>query len=78
MTKQTVKRDALAETLMMFGGMMNLMRSIANLFIKTYQVFSIEKSMIKKMYSFKDNRKKRGKKSTNITDDELDEHMDAD
>jgi hypothetical protein len=61
----------------MIGGFMNLIRGITSLFISSYQEFSIEKSMIKKLYSWKDHRKRRGKKYTSTTNEELDQHMDA-
>jgi len=49
---------------------------ITNLCIISYQGFSVDKSLIKKLYSWRDSSKKKKKKSEAISD-EFNQYMDA-
>jgi hypothetical protein len=48
---------------------------ITNLAIGSYQGFSVDKSLIKKLYSWRDTRKK--KKGANAKGDDIDQYLDS-
>ena len=47
------KREAFAGTFVLIGGFIGLIQRVAGLTLGAYQGFSIDKSLIKKLYSYK-------------------------
>lgn len=54
MEKHTVRRVSIFSFFAMFGGFLSLCRVLSNFFAKDFQTFSLENSMIKKLYSAKE------------------------
>ena len=71
MTSNTYRRQAVAGTFITLSAFMNLVRSLTALALGTYQAFSVDKALIKRLYSLKDN-----KKPAKSSLDELDQYMD--
>lgn len=70
-----VRRNAVAGTFLLIGAFISMVTRVTNLVISSYQGFSVDKSLIKKLYSWKDTRKK--KKKTEFSDEaEWDSLMD--
>lgn len=67
------KRNAIAGTFLLVGAFISMITRITNLCLSSYQGFSVDKSMIKKLYSWKGQKKK---KATNEPD-EIDQLLDA-
>jgi hypothetical protein len=76
MTTSRIRRNALAGTFLLIGAFISMITRITNLCISSYQGFSVDKSLIKKLYSWRDSSKKKKKKSEAISD-EFDQYMDA-
>ena len=52
-TKERYRRNAVAGTFLLIGAFISMITRITNLLLGKYQGFSIDKSMIKKLYSYK-------------------------
>lgn len=70
MTSTRVRKSAIAETFLLCGAFISMITRMTNLAIGAYQGFSVDKSLIKKLYSWKDNKKM--KKKGTVTNDDFD------
>jgi hypothetical protein len=48
------RRNALAGTFLLIGAFISMVTRVTNLLISSYQGFSVDKSLIKKLYSWRD------------------------
>jgi hypothetical protein len=72
---QTNERDvrrAFAGTLVLFGGFVGVITRVAGFLLKSYQMFTQDKSLIKKLYAWKDNTSR----YTSPQADEFDAYLD--
>lgn len=75
MTSSRIRRNAVAGTFLLIGAFISMITRITNLCISSYQGFSVDKSLIKKLYSWKSHQKKKPKQAAAIND-EFDQYMD--
>jgi hypothetical protein len=67
---ETYTRTTIAATLLLLGGFISMITRMTNFTLNTYQNFTIDKSMIKKLYSWKQPqaKPKRGKSGQFVDD----------
>jgi hypothetical protein len=53
LVKEKVNRNALAGTFLLIGAFISVITPVTTQFLGSYQGFSIDKSLIKKLYSYK-------------------------
>jgi hypothetical protein len=61
MTNLRSRRNAIAGTFLLIGAFISMVTRVTNILISAYQGFSVDKSLIKKLYSWKDNTRKKKK-----------------
>ena len=60
-TKETVKRPTLASLFILLGGFLSLVTKMSSYLLSSYQNFTIDKSLIKKVFSWKEPKLKENK-----------------
>jgi hypothetical protein len=61
MTNLRSRRNAIAGTFLLIGAFISMVTRVTNILISAYQGFSVDKSLIKKLYSWKDSTRKKKK-----------------
>lgn len=69
-----VKRNGLAGTFLLIGAFISMITRISNLTLSQYQGFGMDKSLIKKMYSYKPPKSKKRKAGYDDDNENLDEN----
>jgi hypothetical protein len=61
MTNLRSRRNAIAGTFLLIGAFISMVTRVTNILISAYQGFSVDKSLIKKLYSWKDSARRKKK-----------------